>query len=226
MASRQKSSGFSATKAEINGGEPFAIQVSTREKQTLSFSAVSAAGTITVSGINVALAAGDSAGTVASKVKEALEADGSSFLSTYSNRKIEAKSDGSLTVTFELAEGDVSASALTVSAVGSSDLTSTFSTLRNGLQEINVGSASTTPIGIVTELNSAASTLGINAQLINDGSGGTDPYKILLTGQTGEDNEFTIATTSSQPEVQSLLLELLSRQGPLRLLEFCSCFCG
>ena len=204
LASRQKSSGFSATKAEINGGEPFAIQVSTREKQTLTFSAVSAAGTITVSGINVALAAGDSAAAVASKVKEALEADGSSFLSTYSNRKIEAKSDGSLTVTFELAEGDVSASALTLSSIGSSDLTSTFSTLRNGLQEINVGSASTTPIGIVTELNSATSTLGINAQLINDGSGGSDPYKILLTGQTGEDNEFTIATTSSQPEVQSL----------------------
>ena len=109
-----------------------------------------------------------------------------------------------MTVTFELAEGDVSASALTLSSIGSSDLTSTFSTLRNGVQEINVGSASTTPIGIVTELNSAASTLGINAQLINDGSGGTDPYKILLTGQTGEDNEFTIATTSSQPEVQSL----------------------
>ena len=44
----------------------------TRERQQLSFSAVSAAGTITVSGINVALAAGDSAATVASKVKEAL----------------------------------------------------------------------------------------------------------------------------------------------------------
>ena len=36
------------------------------------------------------------------------------------------------------------------------------------------------------------------------GQGGSDPYKILLTGQTGEDNEFTITTTSSQPEVQSL----------------------
>ena len=65
----------------------------------------------------------------------------------------------------------MSTSALTVSSVGSSDLTSTFLTVRNGVQEINVGSASTTPIGIVTELNSAASTLGINAQLINDGSG-------------------------------------------------------
>ena len=88
--------------------------------------------------------------------------------------------------------------------MGSSDLTSTFQTVRNGLQEINIGSASTTPIGIVSELNSAASTLGLNAQLINDGSGGSDPYKILLTGQTGEDNEFTITTTSSQPEVQNL----------------------
>ena len=128
---------FSATKAEINGGEPFAIQVKTREIQQLSFSAVSA-GTITVSGINVALAAGDSAATVASKVKEALEADGSSFVSTYDKRQIEAKSDGSLIVTYELAEGDVATSALTVSSVGSSDLTSTFSTVRNGLQEINV----------------------------------------------------------------------------------------
>ena len=38
LASRQKSTGFSATKAEINGGEPFAIQVKTREIQQLSFS--------------------------------------------------------------------------------------------------------------------------------------------------------------------------------------------
>ena len=96
LASRQRSTGFSATKAEINGGEPFAVQVTTREKQQLAFSAVSAAGTITVSGINIALGAGDSAATVASKVKEALEADGSSFVSSNRNRKIEAKSDGSL----------------------------------------------------------------------------------------------------------------------------------
>ena len=33
LASRQRSTGFSATKAEINGGEPFAVQVTTREKQ-------------------------------------------------------------------------------------------------------------------------------------------------------------------------------------------------
>ena len=139
LASRQRSTGFSATKAEINGGEPFAVQLTTREKQQLAFSAVSAAGTITVSGINIALGAGDSAATVAAKVKEALEADGSSFVSSNPNRKIEAKSDGTLTVTYELSEGDVSSSALVVSSVGSSDLTSTFQTVRNGLQEINIG---------------------------------------------------------------------------------------
>ena len=213
LASRQKSTGFSATKAEINGGEPFAVQLTTREKQQLVFSAVSAAGTIKVSGIDVALGAGDSAATVAAKVKEALEADGSSFVSSNPNRKIEAKSDGTLTVTYELSEGDVSSSALVVSSVGSSDLTSTFQTVRNGLQEINIGSASTTPIGIVSELNSAASTLGLNAQLINDGSGGSDPYKILLTGLTGEENEFTIATTSSQPEVQNLVFGTAQSTG-------------
>ena len=107
-------------------------------------------------------------------------------------------------VTYELAEGDVSSSALVVSSTGSADLTTTFSTIRNGLQEINIATASTTPIGIVSELNSAVATIGLNAQLINDGSGSSDPYKILLTGATGEENEFTITTTSSQAEVQNL----------------------
>ena len=213
LASRQRSTGFSATNAEINGGEPFAVQVTSREKQKLTFSAVSAAGTITVSGINIALAAGDSAATVASKVKEALEADGSSFISTHADRKIEAKSDGTLTVTYELSEGDVSSSALVVSSVGSSDLTSTFSTTRNGLQEIAISSASTTPIGIVSELNSAGATLGMRAQLIDDGSGSSNPYKILLTGSTGEENEFNIATTSSQAEVQSLVFGTAQSTG-------------
>ena len=213
QGSRQKSSGFSATKAEINGGEPFAIQISTREKQQLAFSAVSAAGTITVSGINIALAAGDSAATVAAKVKEALEADGSSFVSANPTRLIEAKTDGTLTVTYELTEGDVSASALNVSSIGSSDLTSTFATLRNGLQELSIGSASTTPLGIVSEINSSAATLGINAQLINDGSGSANPYNILLTGESGEVNEFTIATTSSQAEVQNIVFGTAQTTG-------------
>ena len=89
-------------------------------------------------------------------------------MSANPTRLIEAKTDGTLT-DYELTEGDVSASALNVSSIGSSDLTSTFATLRNGLQELSIGSASTTPLGIVSEINSSAATLGINAQLINDG---------------------------------------------------------
>ncbi|OUV02956.1 MAG: hypothetical protein CBC42_05475 [Betaproteobacteria bacterium TMED82] len=204
VGARQQSGGFSSTAAPINGGQPFALQITTREQQQLQFTAASAAGTIVVSGINVAVAAGDSAATVAAKAKEALQADGSSFVSSNSGREIIAKSDGTLTVTFELSEGDVAASALSVSSVGSSDLTSTFSTLRNGVQELNIGSASTTPLGVVSELNSSAATLGITAQLIDDGSGGSAPYKILLTGQSGEDNQFTMTTTGSQPEIQTV----------------------
>ena len=166
-----------------------------------------------MSGINIALAAGDSAATVAAKVKEALEADGSSFVSANPTRLIEAKTDGTLTVTYELTEGDVSASALNVSSIGSSDLTSTFATLRNGLQELSIGSASTTPLGIVSEINSSAATLGINAQLINDGSGSANPYNILLTGESGEVNEFTITTTSSQAEVQNIVFGTAQSTG-------------
>ena len=77
-------------------------------------------------------------------------------MSANPTRLIEAKTDGTLTVTYELTEGDVSVSALNVSSIGSSDLTSTFATLRNGLQELSIGSASTTPLGIVSEINSSA----------------------------------------------------------------------
>ena len=201
-AARQQSSGFSSTAAELNGGESFAIQVSTREQQKLTFTAASVAGTLTISGINVAVAAGDSAATVAAKAKEALQASGSSFVSSNSGREIVAKSDGTLTVTYELSEGDVASSALIVSSVGSSDVTTTFSTVRNGLQELTIGSAEATPLGVVSAINSSTSTLGITAQLINDGSGGSTPFKILLTGDTGENNNFSITTTSSIPETQ------------------------
>jgi flagellar hook-associated protein 2 len=201
-AAREQSSGFSSTAAELNGGEAFAIQISTREQQKLTFTAASVAGTLTISGINVSVAAGDSAATVAAKAKEALQAGGSSFVSSNSGREISAKSDGTLTVTYELGEGDVAASALEVSSVGSSDVTATFATVRNGVQELSIGSAEATPLGVVSAINSSTSTLGITAQLINDGSGGATPFKILLTGDTGVNNQFSVSSTSSIPETQ------------------------
>jgi flagellar hook-associated protein 2 len=204
LGARQSSSGFSSVAAQINGGEPFALQITSREQQKITFSASSAAGTIVVAGINIAVASGDTAGAIAAKAKEALEASGSSFISSNSGRELVAKSDGSLTVTFELSEGDVAATAFTVSSIGSADLTSTFTTLRNGVQELNVGSAGSTPLGVVSAINSSSSTLGVTAQLIDDGSGGANPYKILLTGETGENNQFKMTTTGSIPEVQKV----------------------
>ena len=107
-----------------------------------------------------------------------------------------------------------------VSSIGSSDPSKYIATLRNGLQEeLSIGSASTTPLGIVSEINSSAATLGVNAQLINDGSGSANPYNILLTGESGEVNEFTITTTSSQAEVQNIVLGQLSQPAHLRLPE-------
>ncbi len=204
LGARQQSAGFSSTAAQINGGEPFALQITSREQQKITFSAASAAGTIVVAGINVAVAAGDTAGAIAAKAKEALEAGGSSFVSSNSGRELVAKSDGSLTVTFELSEGDVAATAFTVSSIGSTDITSTFSTVRNGVQELTINSAETTPLGLISAINSSTSTLGVTAQLIDDGSGGANPYKILLTGETGENNQFTMTTTGSIPEVQKV----------------------
>lgn len=204
LGARQQSAGFSSTAAQINGGEPFALQITSREQQKITFSAASAAGTIVVSGINVAVAAGDTAGAIAAKAKEALEASGSSFVSSNSGRELVAKSDGSLTVTFELSEGDVAATAFTVSSIGSTDITSTFSTVRNGVQELTVNSAETTPLGLISAINSSTSTLGVTAQLIDDGSGSANPYKILLTGETGENNQFTMTTTGSIPEIQKV----------------------
>ncbi len=204
LGARQQSAGFSSTAAQINGGEPFALQITSREQQKITFSASSAAGTIVVAGINVAVAAGDTAGAIAAKAKEALEASGSSFVSSNSGRELVAKSDGSLTVTFELSEGDVAATAFTVSSIGSTDITSTFSTVRNGVQELTINSAETTPLGLISAINSSTSTLGVTAQLIDDGSGSANPYKILLTGETGENNQFRMTTTGSIPEIQKV----------------------
>ena len=69
------------SKPEINGGEPFAIRISTREQPLIWLSRLSppAVSNYRCLVVTIALAAGDSAATVAAKVKEALEADGSSL---------------------------------------------------------------------------------------------------------------------------------------------------
>lgn len=58
-------------------------------------------------------------------------------------------------------------------------------------QNINVNTA--TPAGIVSAINGAG--LGLSAQLIQ--TSGNEPWKVVITGQTGEAQKFTLSSNSS-----------------------------
>ncbi len=60
---------------------------------------------------------------------------------------------------------------------------------------LNIPASATTPMGVVDAINANSATWGISAQLVN--TGGTNPYKILLTGQSGAANSFTLSAGSS-----------------------------
>jgi len=82
----------------------------------------------------------------------------------------------------------------TSTAVSASDLTLTL-TANNGTQTpITVAADKTTPGGIIGAINGA--NLGIKAQLINTGEAGT-PYRILITGATGRDSNFTLDSSDN-----------------------------
>ena len=88
-------------------------------QQKLVFSNASAAGTITVAGVKVTIAATDKALDVAAKVKAALEAD--NFITGNPGRSIEAKDDGTLLVHF--AQVDINPAALTYEDTGTTGVT-------------------------------------------------------------------------------------------------------
>jgi len=74
------------------------------EIQTLYFSEAESAGQIVVGGVTVSVSAGDTATTVAGKVRTALNA--STFITSYSGRSVTVLSDGALQVNFTLTDGD------------------------------------------------------------------------------------------------------------------------
>jgi flagellar capping protein FliD len=78
----------------------------TGETQKLTFRPATSSGNIRVAGVTVALVAGDSASTVASKVKAALDAD--SYITGFSGRSVVNNQDGSLSLGFAAADGDMS----------------------------------------------------------------------------------------------------------------------
>ena len=96
------------------------------EQQQLIFSAATTSGNISVQGVTVGLTAGDSAATVAAKVKAALDAN--TFITDNPGRSTTVGADGSLLITYAGADGDVSAPAW--GDVGATGVTATYATTR------------------------------------------------------------------------------------------------
>jgi flagellar hook-associated protein 2 len=63
--------------------------------------------------------------------------------------------------------------------------------LTSGTTTTDIAVTMPTPAGMVSAINSAK--LGVTAQLINSGSG----YQVILSGQTGADNSFSISATGT-----------------------------
>ncbi|MFZ9552570.1 MAG: flagellar filament capping protein FliD, partial [Hylemonella sp.] len=60
--------------------------------------------------------------------------------------------------------------------------------------KINIKESNTTPAGLVRAINGA--NLGVNAQLLDTGDS-SNPYKVVVTGQTGAANSFTLSALDS-----------------------------
>ena len=91
-----------------------------RQSEKLTLGAATTEGNITVAGVTVALAAGDSAASVATKVKTALEA--STYANTASGRTITNNGSGSLTITKLAADASTS---ITTADTGTTGVTFT-----------------------------------------------------------------------------------------------------
>jgi flagellar hook-associated protein 2 len=103
----------------------------TGETQKLTFRPATSSGNIRVAGVTVALVAGDSASTVASKVKAALDAD--SYITGFAGRSVVNNQDGSLSLGFAAADGDMSdVSFSDVDVTGASLSVTTTSTFTAG----------------------------------------------------------------------------------------------
>ena len=115
---------------EKSGELVFSVVPETAEVQKIAFGPAAAAGTITVGGVAVTtVLINDSAEQVAAKVKAALT--GNTAFALASGRTISDNGDGSLSITYSLADGDVAA--ISFADTGSTGSTaSTFTTTNYG----------------------------------------------------------------------------------------------
>ena len=190
---RSASEGFASATEFLNGGAAFSLLFTPQsgtaqtirvpgaqaEQQILAFSGASTSGTFTVAGVNVSVVAGDSATSVAAKVKAALEAN--TFMTGNPGRSITNNNDGSITVNYLLADGDAS----TIAFSGEDDLG--IEAAGATLTSYSAGGA--TPQGVVAAINAA--NLGVTASLLDTGDG-TSPFRIVVAGEAGEDQAFSL----------------------------------
>ena len=190
---RSASEGFASATEFLNGGAAFSLLFTPQsgtaqtirvpgaqaEQQILAFSGASTSGTFTVAGVDVSVVAGDSATSVAEKVKAALEAN--TFMTGNPGRSITNNNDGSITVNYLLADGDAS----TIAFSGEDDLG--IEAAGATLTSYSAGGA--TPQGVVAAINAA--NLGVTASLLDTGDG-TSPFRIVVAGEAGEDQAFSL----------------------------------
>ena len=79
---------------------------------------------------------------------------------------------------------------------------------------MNIGAGDDTPAGIVATIN--AYKAGVTAQLVNTGDA-SSPYKIVVTGETGASNNFTL--TSSNGATPSVEVAGLSFNNPANIIQ-------
>jgi len=83
---------------------------------------------------------------------------------------------------------------------GTSDITVTLTPADGGSSiALTLGASAQSPTDLVTALNASSSIrqLGITAQLLDTRDGSASPVKVILTGQTGESNDFSISASQN-----------------------------
>ncbi len=113
------------------------------EQQTMTFGPATASGRISVQGVLVDVSAGDSAAAVSAKVKAALDA--SSFITGASGRTAVVNADGTLTLNYAAADGDMAAPAW--GDVGGTGVTATYVTNKEFVAGAAVSGVSFTRTG-------------------------------------------------------------------------------
>jgi len=188
------------------------------ERQNIVFSGASASGTIKVGGVSVTVAAGDNASAVSTKVKAALETDDSAKGVT--GRTYTVGQDGSLTVEFSKADGDVDTLTVTDSLVtGATGQVSTTQTFTAGvaLAGFNFTSVLQSASDASFSLNGVAMSRSSNS--ITDAIPGVT---LNLLGTTTQNNPALLTvsrdTTAVRGKVKALVEAFNTTMSDLKIL--------